>query len=116
MSLFLWACVLPLAGGLGALAAGRRARLASMLGAGSSVAGGVLGLYFAIGVLLSGETVQLAAGWAVPYGAFSIRADALSSFFLLLAFGLPPLAAVFGVGYLAPYASGRRPPRSRWYW
>jgi formate hydrogenlyase subunit 3/multisubunit Na+/H+ antiporter MnhD subunit len=108
MTLFFAAVLVPVVGGGAALLAGWRPVLASRLGAGSAVLGGALGLWFATGVLLGGTSPAYAAPWSVPYGSFSVGADALSAVFLLLAFGLPPVAAVYGAGYLAHYGATRR--------
>jgi len=108
MTLLLAALVLPVLGGGAAVAAGRNGRLATLLGVVGCVSGALLGLAFSLSVLLGGAEPELSLPWPVPYGRFALGADALSAVFLLPAFALPALAAVYGVAYLRPYEAERR--------
>ncbi|GAB4256867.1 MAG: proton-conducting transporter membrane subunit [Deferrisomatales bacterium] len=107
METFLAALGLQLLGG--ALGAGlaRRPRLALGVGAAGAVAGGILGLVFALSVLLGSPAAPLDLPWPVPGGRLSLGADPLSAAFLVPIFGLSGLLAVYGVEYLGAGA-GRR--------
>jgi hydrogenase-4 component B len=100
MRLLLAAIGLLVLGALGALLAGRAPRLATLLGVGGAVGGAVLGLVPVAGVLAGGAPSAVRLPWAVPGGAFYVELDALSAFFLLPAFAVCGLAAVYGAGYL----------------
>jgi len=97
-----------LAGGLGALAAGRRSTLASAIAVGTTAGGCALGFVATLSILLAGAVPSLRQAWDVPYGEIHLEIDALSSFFLMLIFGLSPLVAVFGARYLQPHGRHRR--------
>ena len=73
------------------------ARLNLALVAAASLAASVS----AIGVLLSGRSLELVLPWPVPGGFFAIGLDPLSAFFLVPVAALSALSACFGVGYLA---------------
>lgn len=67
----------------------------------------MLGLYGAGYVLLSGTILSLDLPWQVPYGAFHIELDRLSSLFLMPLFVVCSVAAVYGCGYMAAYKDRR---------
>ncbi len=104
MNLFLAALALLLLGGLGALAASRSPRAASLIGATGAVLGCALGLTVALRVLTGEVLPALRAPWRVPFASFHLEVDALSAFFLVPIFALSALAAVYAVGYLRPFA------------
>ena len=108
MTVLLIAIALIAVSGLVALFAGNRARLATRLGAGGTVAGCVIGLVPAVmGLLHPGaQSVQLA--WRIPGGAFHVQLDALSAFFLIPVFVLSALAAVYGGEYMLAYRATKR--------
>ena len=106
---------LMVAGGLASMAAGRRERLSSLLGAGSAVAGCALGLVPAARAALGLETGDVRWAWDLPGAGFHVGLDALSGFFLVPTLGLTALAAVYGVGYLKPTAETGRPGPARFY-
>ncbi|HKQ62478.1 MAG TPA: proton-conducting transporter membrane subunit [Candidatus Polarisedimenticolaceae bacterium] len=81
-----------LLGGSGARAAG--------VGVGATLAGCALGLIPTVRVLATGTVGALELPWSVPGGAFHVALDRLSALFLLPVFLLPPLAAIYGAGYL----------------
>ncbi len=107
MILYLSALALLLGGGLAALAASRRPRLALALGAGSAAAGSALGLVAAAAALRA-PPVTLDLPWAVPNGALALGLDPLSALFGAAVFALGLATAIFGAGYLRPHL-GRRP-------
>jgi formate hydrogenlyase subunit 3/multisubunit Na+/H+ antiporter MnhD subunit len=108
MNLFLLALGILLIGGLGALMAGRRSKLATLCGVGGAVAGSLLGLAAAGPALYSGETLRLALAWQVPAGRFALEIDRLSAFFLVPIFALALFCAIYGSEYLKPSAAARR--------
>lgn len=99
---------LYLAGGTAGLALGFLPRLALRAGAAGAVAGAAAGLWAVGGVLLGGPPVEVQARWAVPAGSLHLVIDPLSAVFLVPLFALSALFAVYGIGYLEPYAGRRR--------
>lgn len=111
LGLLLGALAVLAGSGLGALLAGRRSeRLAAALGAGGAMAACAGGLVAAVVSLVLRLDPTAAWPWSMPYGAFRLGLDPLSSFFLIPLFLLSGLAAVYAVGYFQPWA-GRRPGR-----
>ena len=106
MSLVLAAVVLLAAGGLGALAASARPRLALDVGSGTAAAACALGLAGALGAL-RGPAAALDLPWPVPNGDLALGLDPLSALFAAAIFGLGLAAAVFGAGYMRAHL-GRR--------
>ncbi len=100
MILFLAALGVLLAGGLGAALAGRRAALATALGAGGALLGGGLGAAAALAGILERSSTTLSVGWGAPFGTIELNIDVLSAVFLLPTFLVPALAAIYGAGYL----------------
>ncbi|HEU5179530.1 MAG TPA: proton-conducting transporter membrane subunit [Candidatus Polarisedimenticolia bacterium] len=107
MDAVLVALLLLAAGGVGALAASSRPRLAAGLGVGGCVAGCIVGL---LATASSLEDLPLAwrRPWRVPYGEIALEVDSLSALFLLVLFGLCLLAAIYGAAYLAQGGARRR--------
>ncbi|HEX9106360.1 MAG TPA: proton-conducting transporter membrane subunit, partial [Longimicrobiales bacterium] len=107
MTLFLGALAVLVLGGLAAAAAGRRSDLATALGAGSALLGGALGT-LAVGAVLFGRVELVGAySWGAPFGTIELGIDFLSAVFLLPAFVVPALAAIYGAGYLQPWRRER---------
>ncbi len=100
ISLLFWAWAFWLAGGVLALMLSRWPLLSSVVGAGSAVAGGVIGSIPALKVLSDGSTEVFQRPWNVPYGSLSIEIDPLSAVFLLPALWVPAVAAVHGARVL----------------
>jgi formate hydrogenlyase subunit 3/multisubunit Na+/H+ antiporter MnhD subunit len=103
MDLFLLALSLLGTGGTLALLVARNAKLPSLLGTGSAVIAGIIGLIPAVQALL-GKHLSFTAAWAMPYASFSLEIDALSGFFLIIILGLSLLAAIYGKEYMQHYA------------
>ncbi len=106
--LFLSGLVVILAGGIGALAAGRASQAASRWAAGCTGLGSLLGLAESLRVLASGRTLGCEAAWPVPGGDFVLAVDPLSAGFLVPLFLLALLCAVYGTAYLAAEGRSRR--------
>ena len=101
MTYLLLAWLMILGGGIGALAAGRRPRLASGLAV-AAVWGGSLAAAVPVAATLAGRPpAALAWAWSVPTGGLTIALDGLSAFFCLPVLILAPLAALYGRAYLA---------------
>jgi len=115
MTQLLAALLLPLAGGLLALAAGRNARLATGLGAGGALSGALFGLAAAGQGLLTARPLALIHPWPVPAGSFTLCLDPLAAFFLLPVFLLGGACALYGGAYMQAYAATRR-LGPHWLW
>lgn len=101
MTYLLLGWLVILGGGIGALAAGRRPRLASGLAV-AAVWGGSLAAAVPVAATLAGRPpATLAWAWSVPVGGLTIALDGLSAFFCLPVLILAPLAALYGRAYLA---------------
>jgi formate hydrogenlyase subunit 3/multisubunit Na+/H+ antiporter MnhD subunit len=94
--------------GLLGLALRRRPALAQRLSCAALCAGAALGAAGAVGALLARETPALSLPWSVPGGAFALRVDGLSAFFLLPILLVPALGAVYGLAYFPQARLGRK--------
>ena len=116
MTLFALALASFAAGGIGALIASSRPRLASGLGAGSAVIGSLLGLVPAVAVLAGAELAPVDLPWSVPGGSLSLAIDPLSAFFLVPIFAIAAATAGYGAAYLVPgQHAGRLGPAWLWF-
>lgn len=96
------------------LFAGRHVRECSIFSATMAVLAAGLGILPCLSVLAGHPPLTLLAHWEIPFGAFALRLDALSAFFLLPIFGLGALAAVYGTTYL-PHAIDRKHLGVAWF-
>ncbi len=87
------------AGGIFALATGRKTHVAAAIGAGTALFAGAIGCAAAIHALLAHTPSEFTASWSVPFGSFSLGLDPLAGVFLLPICGLTALAGVYGHGY-----------------
>ncbi len=101
MTLLLWTLILFLAGAMGAGVSGQRYVLGTVLGAGSAIVGGLIGLVAAVRALLYPTVELFSSAWHVPAGHFVLKLDSLAAFFLLPVFLLVTLCAIYGIGYLS---------------
>lgn len=85
-----------------------RERLGAAVAALAAVLASALSLPLSLGVLMGGETVVFRAPWALPGAEVHLAIDRLAALFLLPIFGLGPLAAVYGAGYLNHYTGRKR--------
>jgi formate hydrogenlyase subunit 3/multisubunit Na+/H+ antiporter MnhD subunit len=108
MTLLLTSLLLPLAGGLLAMAAGRNARFATLFGGGGAISGALLGVAAAGAGLLAGAPLSLSLTWSVPAGSFALHLDSLAAFFLLPIFLLGGVCALYGSAYMRGVAGARR--------
>lgn len=100
MNLLLIALGSLFAGGVLALLAGRRERLATGAALAGLLGAAVAGLPLAVDVIRRGTTLSLHLPWHVPLGSFALGVDPLSAFFLLPILVLAPLTGIYGAGYL----------------
>ncbi len=112
MAALLTALLLPLIGGLLALAGSSSRRWAHGAGVTGAVAGSLAGLA-TCGLTLAGNALsELRLPWTIPYGSFHLELDSLGAFFLIPLFLLTGLAAIYGAGYWRNEA----PRRAAWGW
>lgn len=79
----------------------QRPRLAAWVGAGGVALASLLGVVPALKTLAGSVLPPLQLTWQMPQGSFHLGLDGLSSFFLLPLFLLSPVAALYGIEYLA---------------
>ncbi|NLX12069.1 MAG: hydrogenase [Phycisphaerales bacterium] len=101
--------------GIGAMIASARPRIATMIGVGGTMLGGLLGIIPAIQVLSGHAIAPIRLPWSVPYGGFYVHLDGLSAFFLIPMLGVPALAALYGSRYLS-VSDGRRRLGTHWFY
>jgi hydrogenase-4 component B len=100
MTFFYWALGCILAAGLLPFILRRSFRLMKIISIGCFAVGGILGLIFAVDLLLSGSTAP-AAAFPFPGGLIlAFKIDSLSAFFLLPIFLITPVAILYSYHYL----------------
>jgi formate hydrogenlyase subunit 3/multisubunit Na+/H+ antiporter MnhD subunit len=99
-------CILLLSGMI-SLCFARHPFRAHVIGVFGVLLGCGTGLIPVAEALWTGQSETMRLAWAVPYGSFFVRLDALSAFFLLPIFGLSAVAALYGAGYLIAHSSHR---------
>jgi formate hydrogenlyase subunit 3/multisubunit Na+/H+ antiporter MnhD subunit len=92
-------CLIVAAGGGAALLLGRHPRFASAAAASAVWVGCLAAVAPVTAALTNGPPAVLSLAWGLPWGAFTIRLDALSAFFMLPLLILAPLAALYGRAY-----------------
>ncbi|MFA6497864.1 MAG: proton-conducting transporter membrane subunit [Desulfurivibrionaceae bacterium] len=116
MNLLFVAFFLFTLGALLALLPGRgAARTATLLGSGSAILGCLFGLVAAGQSLLGGGVETFFLPWSMPGGAFSLRLDGLSAFFLLILFVVGLAGALYGAEYMKG-GKERLRPGLHWTW
>ena len=94
-----------LLGGVGALLAVRRERLANALGFGGAALAGLLGVNAAVSHLIgSSAAIRFAlAPSLIPLLQFTVRLDGLGAFFVLIVSALGLALSVYSIGYVRSY-------------
>ena len=116
MNLLCVAFFLFIMGALLALLPGRGGdKTATLLGSGSAILGCLCGLVAAGQSLLGGRAETFFLPWAMPGGAFSLRLDGLSAFFLLILFVVGLAGALYGAEYMKG-GKERLRPGLHWTW
>src|SRR5215467_3851470 len=94
-------------GALASLIAARHQRVANILGFGSGLLGGVLGIFAALFELLGGAGHQAVAFelWPplLPYVRLAVKLDPLGAFFLLILSTLAVALSIFSFGYVRTF-------------
>ncbi len=114
MTLLLASLCIILAGGVLAALIHRNERLSTGMALTGLLAGSILGLFSAIGVLVRGESLALRIPWSMPLGSFSVGVDAISAFFILPVLALSALAGIYGASYLKAW-SGKKNLGACWF-
>src|SRR3990167_8938732 len=97
-------------GALLAILPGRGAgKTAALLGSGSAILGCLFGLIAAGQGLLADAADTFFLPWSMPGGAFSLRLDGLSAFFLLPLFIVGLAGALYGAEYMKGDKARLRP-------
>lgn len=109
------AVIVLLAGGVAALAAGRSARAACVLGPLGVLGGSALATVEAIGVLVDGRIVSVRIPWQMPLGSWNMLLDPLAALFVVPIALVGALAAIYGSEYLRAHAAHRNLGVS-WFW
>lgn len=116
MNLLCVAFFLFIMGALLALLPGRGGdKTATLLGSGSAILGCLCGLVAAGQSLLGGRAETFFLPWSMPGGAFSLRLDGLSAFFLLILFVVGLAGALYGAEYMKG-GKERLRPGLHWTW
>ncbi|MHB8989894.1 MAG: proton-conducting transporter transmembrane domain-containing protein, partial [Desulfobulbia bacterium] len=116
MNLLCVAFFLFILGALLALLPGRGGdKTATLLGSGSAILGCLCGLVAAGQSLLGEGAETFFLPWSMPGGAFSLRLDGLSSFFLLPLFIVGLTGALYGAEYMKG-GKKRLRPGLHWTW
>ncbi|MBI2804684.1 MAG: oxidoreductase [Planctomycetes bacterium] len=103
-------------GGIGAVALSRLPRVATIIGAGATITGALLGMPSALGVLTSGQLESLQIPWELPnhLREFQVEVDSLTAVFLVPILGLTILATIYGANYLSGF-SARKSLGTPWF-
>ena len=92
----------------------RSFRTANAVGSGFAALGCLLGLVPAAQALFSPQDWQLTLAWPPPWGLGALAIDGISALFLVPAFVLMALGAVYGRGYLA-HLEGKKRAGPPWF-
>src|SRR5512142_2271124 len=85
--------------------------LAQALACAAMSLGALAGAAGALAALLSPGVPELALPWSAPGGAFALRVDGLSAFFLFPVLIVPALASIYGLGYFPQARLGAKAVR-----
>ena len=90
-------------------------RAADYFSAASSVVGSLVGGAAALAALVNPDSEALTVPWSVPGGAFALRVDPLSGFFLVVIFVISALGAVYGLAYWSRLDQPRTAAKLRFF-
>lgn len=88
-----------------------RARAGQYLTVALMLIGGILGLIGTLTALTQPTTPAIDLPWRIPWGSFALAVDPISVIFLIPAFIVPPLGAIYGLGY---WNQSDHPDNGRW--
>jgi hydrogenase-4 component B len=97
--------------GVWAVVLRRRPRAAQVAACVAMCVGAAAGVIGAAGALLARTPPALELPWAAPGGAFALRADGLSAFFLFPILIVPALGSIYGLGYFPQARLGAKAVR-----
>lgn len=101
--LLVWAVVVYVAGGVLSLLLFRQERMAIFVAGIGAMAGGLLGLFSAVPLLLSGQTLSFSTPGLFSFAAFVVRMDSLAAFMLVVISLLVTVCALYSLAYVQEY-------------
>ncbi|OGJ90276.1 MAG: hypothetical protein A2268_12425 [Candidatus Raymondbacteria bacterium RifOxyA12_full_50_37] len=113
MNLILASIAVLFLSSLVSLAVQGKPRIAGILGACGSVLALGLGIVPAVQALMGSQFAPLAFASSMPWLSFSMGLDPISAIFLVPIYILSGLVAVYGTGYMKPYAEQKN---TAFYW
>lgn len=103
LELLLWSVALYTAGGFISLLFKRQEKMAVYVAGITAIAGGILGLFSAVPVLMSGETLTYFAQGPFPFAHFVVRLDSLAAFMVMVISLLVTVSALYSLNYVQEY-------------
>jgi len=103
LELLLWSVALYTAGGFISLLFKRQEKMAVYVAGITAMAGGILGLFSAVPVLMSGETLTFFAQGPFPFAHFVVRLDSLAAFMVMVISLLVTVSALYSLNYVQEY-------------
>ncbi|MCG6396170.1 hydrogenase 4 subunit B, partial [Vibrio alginolyticus] len=103
LELLLWSVALYTAGGFISLLFKQQEKMAVGGGGVTAIAGGILGLFSAVPVLMSGETLTFFAQGPFPFAHFVVRLDSLAAFMVMVISLLVTVSALYSLNYVQEY-------------
>lgn len=103
LELLLWSVALYTAGGFISLLFKQQEKMAVYVAGVTAIAGGILGLFSAVPVLMSGETLTYFAQGPFPFAHFVVRLDSLAAFMVMVISLLVTVSALYSLNYVQEY-------------
>ncbi|HDS2912254.1 hydrogenase 4 subunit B [Morganella morganii] len=103
LELLLWSVALYTAGGFISLLFKQQEKMAVYVAGITAIAGGILGLFSAVPVLMSGETLTFFAQGPFPFAHFVVRLDSLAAFMVMVISLLVTVSALYSLNYVQEY-------------
>ncbi|HCM61149.1 MAG TPA: hydrogenase 4 subunit B [Morganella sp. (in: Bacteria)] len=103
LELLLWSVSLYTAGGFISLLFKQQEKMAIYVSGIAAIIGGILGLFSAIPVLMSGETLTYFAQGPFPFAHFVVRLDGLAAFMVMVISLLVTVSALYSLNYVQEY-------------
>ncbi|QQO72108.1 hydrogenase 4 subunit B [Morganella morganii] len=103
LELLLWSVALYTAGGFISLMFKQQEKMAVYVAGITAIAGGILGLFSAVPVLMSGETLTFFAQGPFPFAHFVVRLDSLAAFMVMVISLLVTVSALYSLNYVQEY-------------
>lgn len=103
LELLLWSVALYTVGGFISLLFKQQEKMAVYVAGVTAIAGGILGLFSAVPVLMSGETLTYFAQGPFPFAHFVVRLDSLAAFMVMVISLLVTVSALYSLNYVQEY-------------